>query len=132
MRIYLHEERKLIVYALVVYNAAMDVNTRKKAKNVLRTEHELERQRERSLLKKELDTDEGWLLRLAERFDYISFEKLSLLNWITKWKPEWYGNVSVVESYVVGWCFVELIVFIVLGVFPIHKKMMIVRKESVS
>jgi len=108
----------LIVCALVVYNVAMDVNTRKEAKNVLRREHELERQRERSKLKKELGTDEGWLLGLAERFDYISSEKLSLLNWITKWKPEWYGNVSVVESYIVGWFFVELIAFIVLGVFP--------------
>ena len=64
----------MIVYALVVYNVAMDVNTRKEAKNVLRREHELERQKERSKLKKELGTDEGWLLGLAERFDYISSE----------------------------------------------------------
>jgi hypothetical protein len=41
IRIYLLKERQLIVYAFVVYNVAMDVNTSKKAKNVLRTEHEL-------------------------------------------------------------------------------------------
>jgi hypothetical protein len=96
----------------------MDAETRKKEKELLRATHKLERQKARSLLKKNLGTDDGWVVKLVEMVDYISFEKLSLLNWLTRLKPEWHGNVSVAETYVVGWWLVEVILFTLLAVSP--------------
>lgn len=96
----------------------MDSDTRKKDKKLLQRNNELERQKSRSLLKKRLNTEGGWLLRIVERVDYVSFERLSLLNWLTRWNPRWYKNMSVVETYVVGWLLLELIIFSVLVVSP--------------
>jgi hypothetical protein len=58
------------------------------------------------------------MLRLVERIDYWSYERLSLLNWLTRWIPRWYENMSVVENYVLSWLFVELAFFAAILIFP--------------
>ena len=110
---------KLVALSLfAIYNFGMDSDSRKRNKQTLRTRHEVERQKSRGLLKKRLGAEDGWLLRIVERVDYVSFEKLSLLNWLTSWKPQWYGSMAVVETYVVSWLSVELILFALFAVFP--------------
>lgn len=96
----------------------MDLDAPKRDRMSLKTKNELARQESRKLLKKRIKTEDGWLLKIVENIDYISFEKLSLLNWLTKWIPRWYGSMSVVETYVICWLFLELIFFAVLVAFP--------------
>ena len=90
-----------------------------KDKKLLQSKHEEERQKTRQLLQQSLHTEEGWLLKAIEKVDHFSFDYLSLLHWLTKWKPQWNGNLSVVESYVVGWLLLELTFFSLLIVYPV-------------
>ena len=76
----------------------MDSDSRKKDKTIIQKKNEADRQKSRNLIKKRLGTGEGWILKIVERVDYAFFERLSLLNWLTRWRPEWYGNISVAES----------------------------------
>lgn len=92
----------------------MDSDSHKRDKKLLQIKNDLERQNSRGLLKKRLGTEDGWLLKFVEKIDYISFERLSLINWLTRWRPQWYGDISVVETYVVGWLLLELILFALL------------------
>ncbi len=95
----------------------MNPESPKSDKNLYQINSE-KRQQARDLIKQKVNVDEGWLVRLLEKVDYISWEYLSLLNWLTRLNPNWYGNMSLIESYVVGWLLAELALFAALAVLP--------------
>ena len=76
----------------------MDLDSRQRDNKLLQIKNEAERQKARQLLQQSLHTDDGWLLRVIEKVDHFSSDKLSILHWLTKWKPQWHGSVSVVEK----------------------------------
>ena len=56
-------------------------------KRVLQEKIQNERRESRALIQKKINVQDGWLVRLVENIDHFSYEYLSLLSWLIKWKP---------------------------------------------
>ena len=88
-----------------------DKQKEEEQKRKLREQHKSARESVRQCMREKIGVEQGWILRFFEKADHIFDEYVSLLNWLTKWKPEWYGNYSVVEIFVVAWFVIELAFF---------------------